>query len=347
MPTTPTRRRHVHRRGVRRGPLHGAPPRRRDRSRVRGSPPALFRPHRERARPRPTRPQLRRPRLLRAHRPPRGVAPGQDPRLRDQRAGAVLDVVIEARWRAEGGVLRPPAPGHGEEPRLIGRARMDARAQRPVRDRVQPIGAAMATAPARDDLEEGRSAEVELASAGGGQRSERRRPAAGGPAGSGSGEPLACAPPRRGPSTASSSNPELPSTGSPIMAGASDRCRPARESECPSTTSRLTPDGTARWPIHLMGYSRHPPAPPTQDTLAMLTGLSLKNVGPFAEANLALGPMSVIVGPNNSGKTTLLRALACLAHKQGEQPWSGTSIAPRIGATESSSIRWEGETSKG
>lgn len=79
----------------------------------------------------------------------------------------------------------------------------------------------------------------------------------------------------------------------------------------------------------------------------MLTGLSLKNVGPFAEANLALGPMSVIVGPNNSGKTTLLRALACLAHKQGEQPWSGTSIAPRIGATESSSIRWEGETSKG
>jgi predicted ATPase len=62
----------------------------------------------------------------------------------------------------------------------------------------------------------------------------------------------------------------------------------------------------------------------------MLKRLRLTNFGPFAHADLRLGALTVLVGPNNSGKTTLLRALQTfrLATEEGAQ-----SLArPRIGS---------------
>lgn len=57
----------------------------------------------------------------------------------------------------------------------------------------------------------------------------------------------------------------------------------------------------------------------------MLTNLTIRNFKQFDEVNIELGPITVLVGPNNSGKTTVLQALAlwdvatldCWAVEQG------------------------------
>ena len=42
----------------------------------------------------------------------------------------------------------------------------------------------------------------------------------------------------------------------------------------------------------------------------MLTKLTIKNFQRFDEAEVDLGKSVVLIGPNNSGKTTVLQALA-------------------------------------
>lgn len=57
----------------------------------------------------------------------------------------------------------------------------------------------------------------------------------------------------------------------------------------------------------------------------MLTSLTLKNVRSWAEATIPLSPLTVIVGPNASGKTTILEALQFVARS--------TSVCLRWGST--------------
>lgn len=47
--------------------------------------------------------------------------------------------------------------------------------------------------------------------------------------------------------------------------------------------------------------------------MAILDTLTIENYGPFAQVTLPLSPLSVIVGPNASGKTTVLNAVRALA----------------------------------
>lgn len=78
----------------------------------------------------------------------------------------------------------------------------------------------------------------------------------------------------------------------------------------------------------------------------MLTRLTLQNVGPFAEADLSLGPITVIVGPNNSGKTTLLRALSCLSLESKGDFYHATGVSRRLSSSSEAVIRWSGASSE-
>ncbi len=61
----------------------------------------------------------------------------------------------------------------------------------------------------------------------------------------------------------------------------------------------------------------------------MLTSLTLNNVRSWKSATIPLSPLTVIVGPNASGKTTILEALSFMAHTAGV---AHNSWAPRPGA---------------
>ncbi len=52
----------------------------------------------------------------------------------------------------------------------------------------------------------------------------------------------------------------------------------------------------------------------------MIEEIRLENYGPFRQAGLRLGQLTVLVGPNASGKSTLLEALHCLAEQSPGQP---------------------------
>jgi len=47
-----------------------------------------------------------------------------------------------------------------------------------------------------------------------------------------------------------------------------------------------------------------------RDTIAMLTRLRIRNFKRFDDVDIELGQAVVLIGPNNSGKTTALQALA-------------------------------------
>jgi predicted ATPase len=63
----------------------------------------------------------------------------------------------------------------------------------------------------------------------------------------------------------------------------------------------------------------------------MITSLELRNFKAHRETTLPLGQLTVLVGPNSAGKTSVLQALAVLGASVGEDPWVSLS---RLGSIE-------------
>ena len=60
----------------------------------------------------------------------------------------------------------------------------------------------------------------------------------------------------------------------------------------------------------------------------MIHRINLENYGPFRKAKLRLGRLTVLVGPNASGKTTALSALSNPVHRQFSRLWMKQSSQP-------------------
>jgi energy-coupling factor transporter ATP-binding protein EcfA2 len=63
----------------------------------------------------------------------------------------------------------------------------------------------------------------------------------------------------------------------------------------------------------------------------MITSLEHRNFKAHRETTLPLGQLTVLVGPNSAGKTSVLQALAVLGASVGEDPWVSLS---RLGTIE-------------
>ena len=63
----------------------------------------------------------------------------------------------------------------------------------------------------------------------------------------------------------------------------------------------------------------------------MLTNLRIRNFKQFDDVDIELGPVTVLIGPNNSGKTTILQALALWY--QCTKTWGGTTLPFTLPAT--------------
>src|SRR5687767_14422779 len=56
-----------------------------------------------------------------------------------------------------------------------------------------------------------------------------------------------------------------------------------------------------------------PPGRANMRAMPWISSLELRNVKNFAAARCELRPLTVFIGPNNSGKTNVLRFLGCLS----------------------------------
>jgi energy-coupling factor transporter ATP-binding protein EcfA2 len=61
----------------------------------------------------------------------------------------------------------------------------------------------------------------------------------------------------------------------------------------------------------------------------MITSLEHRNFKAHRETTLPLGQLTVLVGPNSAGKTSVLQALAVLGASVGEDPWVSLSRLER------------------
>jgi uncharacterized protein YhaN len=77
----------------------------------------------------------------------------------------------------------------------------------------------------------------------------------------------------------------------------------------------------------------------------MITRLDLQDFGKFAKASFEFGPFTVVLGPNEAGKTTLFDALfdaLCQeSRKENLVPWK--RLAGRYGALRKAVLTWRGE----
>ncbi|MDD2804435.1 MAG: AAA family ATPase [Elusimicrobiales bacterium] len=77
----------------------------------------------------------------------------------------------------------------------------------------------------------------------------------------------------------------------------------------------------------------------------MITRLDLEEYGKFAKRALEFGPFTVVLGPNEAGKTTVFDALfdALCAESRHESHPAWKNLAGRYGALRKAVLTWEGE----